>query len=187
MNLPTSLQSLNQNIKPKGYLTIKVQVEKYYEIFVISHAAERTKSNIYNHNPQSVTNANYEEIGVLGELAFEILTGIPMDKRIGVKDPYDFKLRDLEIDIKSTETQDKLSVKKTRLYTNPKYYYVLCRVNRLTYENEFLGWISGDKIKWNGVEYPTNWKVHKSNLNPMISLERIMRSKLTLNGAGVWK
>lgn len=184
MSIPQEFMILQQNIKAKDELTSIVNVELTWHKAVFDHALARKQSN-YNTN---VLTANYEEIGVLGELAFQILTGIPMDWRIGVRDPYDFKVRDLMIDVKSTHNGKHLSIKRNRFFNDPKYYYVLCQANIYTFHCVFLGWIEGSKVPLNidqKYQY-SDLGVYKGDLHSMGSLRRILAKQNSLNGAGVW-
>ena len=174
-----------QNFKPKYYLTYSVQVDLHWRQTIYSNALGRKQMNLNT----NVLTQQYEETGILGEVAFQVLTGIPADLRLGVRDPYDFKVAGLEIDIKSTQTQNHLSIKHNRLYTKNNYYYVLCKVDLQTFNCDFLGWISGDKVNYN-IDPSYQYKdigIHKSKLNPMESLYNILKNRNALNGTGKWK
>ena len=167
--------------KINTYRKIIVTVDQSNREEIESLAKRRTEANRYHHRKATVLTKDYEKIGVLGEFSFEVLTEVPMDRRIGILDKYDFKINEKEIDIKATENGRELPVKEHRLVESPNYLYVYTRVNQVTYECEFLGYLPGNKIKINGIDENGVWRVPQKGLHSMEELERM------LGGNGIFK
>jgi hypothetical protein len=170
---------------------VPFSIELYHKDFVIQHGNAR-----YNYNKQTLKNPhkydlnpNSDIIGVLGELAFEKLTGIPMDKRIGFKDHKDFSIGDLNIDVKGTEKSHYLRIKLRRLSVSPLYYYVFVRVNLTTFAIEFVGCLSGDKIIERGKIWPDDpdwYKINEDYLDDMTVIKNELIVRNAFNGNGHW-
>jgi hypothetical protein len=130
--------------------------------------------------------------GAFGEYAYEVLTGAPMDKSIGRRNPYDFKHGDLEVDVKCSKNGNYVYVKKRRLkgHEHDNYAYVAVKGDPDTYNAEFTGWITGKEFSNLGTEYPNNpdtLSVPVSSLHPMSELYDKLKKGGHLNGQGVWK
>lgn len=172
--------------------SIKLNADLYNKKFVISQGNERynfNKENLINPYKYEL-NPNADIIGVLGELAFEKLTGLPMDKRIGIRDDKDFSVYDLKIDVKATESSDYLRIKLRRLSTSNLYYYVFTRVNLETFDAEFIGCLKGSQIKLKGRIWPDDpdwYKVHERYLDDMSVLKDELIKRNALNGTGIWR
>lgn len=160
--------------------------------FVNQHGKARYEDNVRRLGDRAHNNDWNDEadtIGVLGELAFEKLTGIPMDKRIDVRDPYDFKIEDLEIDVKATESSSRIPIKRIRLNESDKYYYVYVKVNLKTFRVEFVGCLSGDKVKQRGYipkDDTDIYYVDEENLDDMKVLYDEISKRNGFNRTGIW-
>jgi hypothetical protein len=129
----------------------------------------------------TIYSSNYEEKGVLGELAFEILTGYVMDTSVRKRgDDYDFIINNYMIDVKaSSKKLPRLYVKSKRLHNN--YIYVLCHVNLRKLTAVFYGWATGKNVKKYGKFHRSKKFVsdlsiylYHTQLKDMISLEKLL-------------
>jgi len=181
----------NRNLSTPKKATYKLNIDLTNKDFVFDHAKRRRESNIERWGKSlNVKNKQADEYGVLGERGFQDLTGMPMDTRIGPRSPYDFKAKDLEIDIKCT-TGHWLSVKRGRLlgHEHKDYWYVLCVGNLETFDVEFVGCISGDMVRNKGrhFEEDDGFGVHEDNLDPIDKMYNMLKERGCLNSCGEWK
>lgn len=143
-----------------------------------------------SHNNDWVKDAHL--LGAFGEYVYEVLTGTPMDKSIGRRNPYDFKHGDIEVDAKCSRSGKYLYVKKKRLSGNERsnYLYVYAEGDPDKYTAEFKGWISGEDFYKIHKPYPANpesLSVPIKSLNPMNELYDMLKKGGHLNGNGIWK
>jgi len=141
-----------------------VQVSYKYKSFVENQA--KMRSDIHkNHNSKTKYTEKYDELGVLGELAFQILTNVLMDTSISIQgDDYDFFINGYYIDVKaSSHTHPRLYVKEKRLHDH--YLYVVGAANLIKLTVEFCGWTTGDFIRSYGT-YDTSKNEPAYYLNP---------------------
>jgi hypothetical protein len=174
--------------------SIPLQLDITNNIFVYDLGKRRREYNIQtlNHPHQNDWNPDADIIGVFGEFAFEQLTGLPMDKRIGPRDSYDFKVKDLFIDVKATEESSLMPTKIKRLeevLKIPNYYYVFCRGSLATFFVEFIGCIKAVDVKGRGNLYVDDkvFKVHENYLDPMEIIYKELKNRKALNNIGFWQ
>lgn len=122
-----------------------IRVPEYCRVFVEQYGDSR--SNLHqSHNSSTIYNNNYDRLGVLGELAFQILTNVAMDVSLKPKgDEYDFLINGWSVDVKASSYQyPRLYVKQKRLHEN--YLYVIGYANLEHLTVEFCGWAPGEYI-----------------------------------------
>lgn len=182
----------NRNLPTPKNVTYKLQVDIRHKEFVFDHAERRREANIRRWGKSLNTwNKFADEYGVLGEKAFEIATGMPMDTRIDSYSPYDFNAKGLEIDVKCTEDSHWMPVKRKRLigHEHKDYWYVFCKGNLETFEVEFVGCISGDKVRKIGkyIQEEDKYIVHEEQLGSIEKICEMLKERECLNGCGEWK
>lgn len=126
-----------------------VRVPEHYRSFVETYGDSR--SNLHkNHNSSTIYNLNYDRLGVLGELAFQLLTNVSMDTSLKLKgDDKDFLIKGYSIDVKASSYQyPRLYVKQRRIKDH--YLYVIGYANLDQLVVEFCGWAYGLFLKRDG-------------------------------------
>jgi len=131
-----------------------VQVPEYCRDFVEKYGDARSELH-QSHNSSTIYNADYDRLGVLGELAFQILTNVAMDMSLKIKgDTDDFLINGWSIDIKASSYKNpRLYVKQKRLHEHFLYVVGYASLDLLTVE--FCGWAPGEYILKNG-KYDTS-------------------------------
>ena len=136
-----------------------VQAPYQSRSFIEDLGDERT--NLHrNHN--STTDYTKDGLGdrrgVLGEYAFELLTGFPMDRSPKPKgDDYDFFINGWYIDVKATSYDPpRLYVKQKRIHEH--YLYVVGYADLNTLTVKFYGWAQGNYILENGIYDTTHYQ-----------------------------
>ena len=145
-----------------------------------------------SHNNDWTTTIPSHISGAFGEYCYEVLSGTPMDKSIGRRNPYDFKHGNIEVDVKCSEKGNYLYVKKKRLigHEHDDYLYTLVKGNPEKYTGEFVGCITGKEFSDICKPYPINpnsLSVKVDQLRPMSELYDRLKKGGHLNGQGVWK
>jgi hypothetical protein len=152
---------------------------------------EESLSKSHNNDWDDKTSIQTHIEGVFGEYCYEVLSGTPMDKSIGRRNPYDFKHGNIEVDVKCSEKGNYLYVKKKRLigHTHDEYWYTLVKGDPKKYTGEFVGCITGKEFFDICKPYPKNpesLSVRADQLRPMSELYDRLKKGGHLNGQGVW-
>jgi hypothetical protein len=145
-----------------------------------------------SHNNDWLKTQESHIYGAFGEYCYEVLSGTPMDKSIGRRNPYDFKHGNIEVDVKCSERGKYLYVKKKRLigHEHDDYWYALIKGDPKKYTGEFVGCITGKEFFDICQPYPTNpdsLSVKASQLHSMDKLYDKLKKGGHLNGQGIWK
>jgi hypothetical protein len=165
---------------------ISVNVPLKYADEVKAIAKQRAETH-KNHRSRTVWNPQSEMLGVIGEFAFELLTGFKMDRSIQKKgDTYDFLINDHAIDVKSSSNGHYLRVKVKNFHPVSNFIYVLAKtqVAPEAASADFLGWINGLHMSKYCVEeclYQSPcYKISKAYLAPMFSLKKVLNIEYQL-------
>jgi len=188
-----AMPASNELVYEKRDITVSFQIPTTHRPFVEALGKLRFEENQKRKNPLCDFNPLADTLGVLGELALQILTGIPMNLEIGVRDKFDFQVEDLFIDVKASGT-NLLRIKEKTLQTKPNFIYCLCQTSLETFYCKFCGIILGEHIPspFNkgelkpGKNNLMNWVVKNNNLRGMWELKNMIRERNGFNKNGIW-
>ena len=149
-------------------------------------STQRTELHKRHHDKTTDWSDNYEALGIIGELAFELLTGVPMDREDRLRgDDCDFKIRGYKIDVKTTLRSSFLRVKTYRFHEEPNFLYVFGKGNLKDLSVDFMGWIDGLTFKNKREDDEKNghpcYKIHKTALKEMNELSETLGIKFNRN------
>lgn len=100
----------------------------------------------HKHDTRADFNPNASFIGLVGECAFGHYYNLPVDWRIKSHDEFDFFHNGYFIDVKSTENNSCLNIKRRRLHAEDNYLYVYCVCNLEDSSVKIVGWLKGSEV-----------------------------------------
>ena len=117
-----------------------------------SEIISNIRDNNHKHDKRANHNPNATLIGLYGECAFGYHYNLPIDWEIKRNDEYDFAINDNFIDVKTTEDNEYLNIKKRRFKNSNKYIYVYCICKLSSNIVKIVGWKRGSDILNNATE-----------------------------------
>jgi hypothetical protein len=157
-----------------------IKLHEFYRPLINMIGDSRSKIHS-NHNSSTIYNIDYDRLGVLGELAFQVLTGVPMNTQLLPHgDQYDFLINGFAIDVKSSSRSNpRLYVKPHRL--NNSFIYVIGHANLNSLTVTFYGWVYGLTIRTCGnttvLHNLTTYYLEANKLTSMEALENVLEIK----------